>query len=118
MKRILIIDDEPDILEMLSFILEDEGYDVLTANSGNSALTLIKSGEFKPDLAISDIQMSDGDGVKFLKDSKLEFPQLKVILMTGFSNYNKEELVKLGALDIISKPFDLDEILKSLKNLL
>lgn len=75
MHRILLIDDNRDLLELLASAIEDEGHDVRPANSGLFALQILRGG-FKPDLIILDVQMPGMDGPKFLDQLQAEFPKI------------------------------------------
>jgi DNA-binding NtrC family response regulator len=84
-KTILVVDDEPHILAVVSEVLQGDGYDILTANSGSRGLQI--SSEFEGEIALllSDFQMPGGiSGVDLATAMTLERPQLKVLLMSGF----------------------------------
>jgi DNA-binding NtrC family response regulator len=107
--RILIVDDEPAILNALTGILEDEGYDVLAAKSGPEALKLIKAEP--PDLVFLDIWMPEMDGIETLRRA-LEFvPHLQVVMMSGHGSIESAvKAIKLGAYDYIEKPLSLEKV--------
>lgn len=106
---LLIVDDEEGIRKSLEGHFSLDGYRVLTAAGGVEALEIIKKEPI--DFVISDIRMPEGDGVSLLKDVRRHNPDVPVIIMvTGFSEFTKEEAVSLGAMDLLSKPFDLDVI--------
>ena len=107
---LLIIDDEESILKMLKESLEDENYRVKTLIDGNKALDTI--GKILPDLVLLDIFMPNCNGIKLLEKIKKEYPQQKIIMISGFGNISIAiEASKKGALDFIEKPLNLDEIL-------
>lgn len=109
MSRILIVDDEQSMLDFLSLMLKREGYEIITANSGQKAREIIKKE--KVDLIISDIKMPDIDGIELLKIIKEIIPDANVILITAYaSTQTAIQALKLGAYDYISKPFDIDEL--------
>ncbi len=107
---LLIIDDEESILKMLKESLEDENYRVQTLIDGNKALDTI--GKILPDLILLDIFMPNCSGIKLLEKIKKEYPQQKVIMISGFGNISIAiDASKKGAIDFIEKPLNLDEIL-------
>jgi len=113
--RILVVDDESGIRDSLKDYFELEGFDVVTAQSGNEALSLITSSHF--DLVLSDIRMPDGDGRFLLKSiRKLNCSQPVVVLMSGYSDLSLEEAFAEGATDLVPKPFNPAELLKNIKN--
>ena len=109
--RILVVDDDPFFRTILARTLENEGYTVSEAEHGAHAQEILEFCEF--DLVISDVQMPKLDGVDLLKWVKDRFPELPVILMTGFTNLtDAEDAEKLGAKAFITKPFRKEDILK------
>ena len=117
MARILIVDDESGIRDSLKDYFELEGFDVVTAQSGNEALTLISASHF--DLVLSDIRMPNGDGRFLLKSIRqLNFSQPVVVLMSGYSDLSLEEAFAEGAADLIPKPFNPIELLSHVKSYL
>lgn len=120
-KKILIVDDEPDIVETLQFRLEKEGYQVITANDGVEALELAHLE--KPDLITLDIVLPKMDGYQVcraLKESgKEEFSKIPVILITAKVQLVDEKIQAVsGADDFVVKPFDAEDILSKIKNFL
>lgn len=114
---ILLVDDEPDLLEFMQMELEDAGYRVIVAGSGNSAIALL--GLEKVDLIVSDMRMPNGSGLNILdyvKSRSRERPD--VLFITGFSDIAHEELLARGAAGIISKPFVLKDLLETIGHLL
>ena len=82
---ILIVDDEEGIRESLSGILEDEGYDILTADSGEEAVRILR--ETSPDLIFLDIWLTGMDGIKTLQEIKAMKPDVPVIMISGARQY-------------------------------
>ena len=80
-KHILVVDDEPDVREVLMQVLTIKGYRVTAAETGHEALRFAKSD--RPDLLISDLQMEDADGLELIEQVKATYPDLPVILLTG-----------------------------------
>lgn len=110
---ILVIDDEATILTTLKEVLEDESYRVETLSNGNKTIETI--GKLIPDLVLLDIFMPNCNGIKLLEQIKLEFPDQKVMMISGFGNISIAiEAIKKGALDFIEKPLNLDEILSKI----
>ncbi len=108
-KKILLVDEEVDILEPLAFNLETCGYEVVTAESGNNAFELFRKKEF--DAIITDIKMPDGNGIELLKNIKLNKPLCPVVsFITGYSDLTLRQAFHLGASSTFSKPFDFDEL--------
>lgn len=114
---ICIVDDEPAILNTLSSILEDEGYQVTVAKSGIEALKLFRADP--PDLAILDIWMPELDGLETLKQARQQFPHLMVIMMSGHGSVETAvKATKLGAYDYLEKPLDLEKVTILVRNAL
>ena len=109
MHKILIVDDEQGMRELLSMMLRKEGYDVVTASNGDVALTAIQREIF--DLVITDIKMPKLDGISLLRACKELAPDTIVIVITAFGTAETAvDAMKLGAYDYITKPFKNDEI--------
>ena len=107
-ETILIVDDEESICQSLKGILSDEGYDVLTAQSGEECLDLIE--EELPNLVLLDIWLPGLDGIETLKQIKLRYPQMQVIMISGHGTVESAvTTTKLGAFDFIEKPLSLDK---------
>jgi|GEM_PF-1059625 DNA-binding NtrC family response regulator len=111
---ILIIDDEQAIVQNLKEILSEENFSVETLTDGANAIKTI--GILVPDLVILDIFMPHCNGLEILKNIKREFPEQKVIIISGYGNISIAiEAIKNGACDFIEKPFSLEDILKKLE---
>ena len=103
MDKLLLIDDEPDIVRVLSMSLKADGYDVLTAQSGAEGLAAFEKE--KPDIIITDIKMPGMDGIEVLEKIKAIEPNAEVIIITGHGDIdNAIEALKFGASDYINKP--------------
>src|SRR5512145_1726580 len=99
-KTILIVDDEFSVRESLEKVLSKAGYVTLAADSGNEALAVLSKE--KIDLVLSDLKMPDGDGVELLKSIKKNYPDIEVILLTGYGTVeNAVEAMREGAYDFI-----------------
>ena len=114
MKKILIVDDEQDIVESLKFVLEVSGYVCYTAYNGEDGLRLAK--EIMPDLIILDVMMPKINGYKISRllkyDSK--YKNIPILMITARSQ-EEDKLIgeETGADEYITKPFDLDNVLKT-----
>jgi two-component system nitrogen regulation response regulator NtrX len=114
---ILIVDDEPSIVQSLEGLLADEGFDTLRASNGYEALKLIESES--PDMVLLDIWMPGIDGIATLKEIKSGNPFLPVILITGHGNIETAvKAIKLGAYDLIEKPLSIDKVIVAINNAL
>jgi len=109
-KRLLIIDDEETLTFSLyqSFILSDNDYEVVTANSGEEAMDKIKQNPF--DLIVTDIFMPGISGFDILRIVKDDYPKTKVVVMTAYgSSEKRDEAMDLGAKFYLEKPFEIKE---------
>jgi DNA-binding NtrC family response regulator len=103
MDRLLLIDDEPNILRVLSMSLKADGYDVISAQSGAEGLAAFENE--KPAIVLTDIKMPGMDGIEVLKKVKDIDPDAEVIIITGHGDIeNAIEALKYGASDFITKP--------------
>ena len=110
MARVLLVDDEPSILSVLSTLLKAEGYNVVAALGGEKACDHLKSERF--DLMLSDIRMSPINGMDLLRVAHEEHSAMPVIMLTAYGSVETAiEALKLGAFDYITKPFKVDELL-------
>ena len=114
---ILIVDDEPSIVQSLKGLLSDEGFEVMTAPNGYEALKTIERES--PDLVLLDIWMPGIDGIETLKEIKSNNPFIQVIVITGHGNVETAvKATKLGAFDLIEKPLSIDKIIVGINNAL
>jgi len=117
MPSILIVDDEPSILQSLSGLLGDEGFDVVTASNGYEALKAVDSES--PDLVMLDIWMPGIDGIETLKEIKKANQHLPVIIVTGHGTIETAvKATKLGAFDFIEKPLSFEKVVVGINNAL
>ena len=105
--KVLIVDDEPEVRQVLQEFLSGRGYDVLVAESGSEALSVL--GVDQPDLVLLDVTMPGMDGVETLRRI-VALPQpVPVIMVTANADIaTTSKLLAMGAVDYIPKPFDLD----------
>jgi len=116
-RTILVVDDEESIIQSLNGILTDEGFEVISANSGVAAIEKIE--KVMPDLVLLDIWMPDMDGIHTLIKIKEALPHLQVIMMSGHGTIETAvKATKLGAYDFIEKPLSLEKVLLSINNAL
>jgi CheY-like chemotaxis protein len=118
--RILIIDDEAQIRSMLKLMLERDGYEVAEAPDGIEGIRIYRQNP--ADLIITDLIMPNKDGIGVIIDLKKEFPNVKIIAMSG-GGLNKPEgylkgAKKLGAACTLTKPIDRGEMLRAIKDVL
>ncbi len=110
METILIVDDEKNYLTILSALLEDEGFEVLTAPGGSKALEVHKSSDL--DLILTDMKMPKMDGIELLENIKENDPDLPVIMMTAHGTVDKAvEAMQKGAYTYVLKPFDNERLI-------
>jgi DNA-binding NtrC family response regulator len=114
--KILVVDDEVDLVDILKEFLSLDGFEVLTAHDGVQALDLIVNGDIQ--LVISDIRMPKMDGLELLKNVKKVKPEILFILLSGYSDYSEEEILKKGASRLFAKPIDFEIVSQAAKKLL
>jgi DNA-binding NtrC family response regulator len=108
-KPILIVDDEPIVRESLKDWLEDAGYKVVTAETGEQALELISEKDFS--VVILDIRLPGRTGIAVLKEVKDKKPDIKAIIITAYPTSDlTSEALKLGAIDYLVKPIAPDDL--------
>jgi CheY-like chemotaxis protein len=107
-KRILVVDDDPAILEVVTIVLESEGYTVLD-DSGNEVDQ--KVAAFQPDAVLLDIWMTGEDGCEIAKRLKHVQPSLPIILMSAHSSA-ATAVAEAGANAFLEKPFEVDELVR------
>ncbi len=116
-RRVLIVEDDEVFLRPLRRALELEGFDVLTASSGEEALDLLKREDVE--LALTDQRLPGMDGVQVVRQLKAEHPEIGVVMMTAYGTIGAAvEATRLGAEDYLVKPFEPDEILLVLRRAL
>ena len=117
MSRILVVDDETSMRQLLEITLRKEGRRVTMAESGQKAVEAFSKAAY--DLVISDIKMPDMSGVEVLRVVKQSAPETPVIMITAYSSAETAvEALRLGAYDYIAKPFEIDELKVTIKNAL
>lgn len=112
--HILVVDDEPDIRELIQDILVDEGYNVATASNGEEARTAFSSQN--PSLTLLDIWMPDIDGISLLKEFKKSNVNANIVMMSGHGTIETAvEATRLGASDFIEKPLSMAKLLRGIE---
>jgi len=115
--RVLVVDDEQSMRELLGIMLKQVGYDVTLADGGEAAVDALKNDAF--DLVITDLRMRKVDGLAVLRAAKEHSPRTVVLVVTAFaSTETAVEAMKLGAYDYVTKPFKLDELRLTIANAL
>lgn len=129
MTRVIVIDDEEDIRIVLKEVLTRAGFDVEVASNGEDGLDMLR--EKNADLVIADIIMPGKDGVATVYDIRMEFPNIKIIVISGGGNVSPSEYepaaiktsaylasaTEVGADMTLTKPFDRKEIVNAVKQL-
>lgn len=113
-EKVLLVDDEPDFLEVMAERMEARGMNVVTATSADEALKRLAAETF--DAVVLDFMMPGMDGMETLKKLKDDKPELHIILLTGYATVEKGvEAMKLGAMDFMEKPADIDKLTAKIK---
>jgi DNA-binding NtrC family response regulator len=113
-EKVLLIDDEVEFLEALSERMEIRGMDVSTAENAKAAVSAINSGDY--DAIVLDLQMPDMNGIDMLKVIRKTNPDMQVILLTGQATLEAGiQAMKLGAMDFMEKPADIDALTDKIK---
>src|SRR5512135_3352636 len=108
--QVMIVDDEEGIRETLSGIFEDEGYESITASSGEEAVK--KAKENTPDIVLLDVWLTGMDGIQALQELKASHPDIPVILISGHANIDIAiRATKMGAYDLLEKPLSIEKVL-------
>jgi two-component system chemotaxis response regulator CheY len=120
MATILIMDDDPQVCDLLKQVLEEEGYAVTTAENGQEGIKLYRA--HPADLIILDILMPEKEGLETILELRREFPQIKIIAMSGGSERAKLNLLdlakRLGAQYTVRKPFQLENFMSIVRQAL
>jgi two-component system, NtrC family, response regulator GlrR len=115
--RVILVDDDPGLLRLLTLRLKSEGYDVAASESAGQALTAVP--RFQPDVVVTDLRMADVDGIGLLRELQRRYPALPVILMTAHGTIpDAVEATKSGAFAFLTKPVDKDQLLEQLRKAL
>ncbi len=116
-KKVLVVDDEPDTLELVKLVLESGGFEAILANNGKEAMAQIAI--VRPDLVLLDIMMPDMDGWDVFRKMKERDPDIPIAILTAKAQ-NIDKLLGLHVLkadDYITKPFGKNELISKVKKL-
>jgi len=117
--KILVIDDDEMVRDSLATVLRDRGYDVFTAPDGYRAMAVFASA--RPDMILTDILMPEQEGIETIRRIRLENPEIKIIAMSGGGRIIGVDVLdlakKLGADDVLAKPFDPEHLLRRISEL-
>lgn len=118
MTRILVIDDDANIREIIVEMLTDAGYEVVAAGSGTNGIRLFRQAPF--DLVVTDLIMPDKDGLEVVMELRKDFPGVKIITLSGnpFGRSSLETSRALGAARTLGKPFSEDQLLEAVRDVL
>ncbi len=115
MNRILIVDDDPTLVDFLRLLLESEGYDTYDASDGQTALQQIAN--VNPEVVLLDYMMPNMDGLDVLRNVNRHFASSFVVMLTGKGSEEVAvECMKAGAVDYVLKPFDNERLLSVIRN--
>lgn len=116
-KKILIVDDESGIVQEIKEFLEEEGYEVHTADTAKAGIAKVE--ELKPDVAMIDVKLSDASGNEVLRACKEKSPKTKTIMATGYVDQHvMDEAEAIGRDTFLQKPFNLVRIIEEIERLL
>jgi DNA-binding NtrC family response regulator len=117
MDKILIVDDDKDMRDILSNLISSDGYKAITASNGRKAL--IKTRAHSPDLVLLDVRLPEIDGLKVLEEIKKMDKNIPIIMLTAYEDVKSAvQAMKSGAFDYITKPFDNEEMALNIKRAL
>jgi two-component system, OmpR family, response regulator len=115
--RVLVVDDEPSLAELLASVLRYEGWDIAVAADGSSAVRTAR--EFKPDAVVLDVMLPDFSGLEVLRRLRSELPTVCVLFLTARDAVEDRVAgITAGGDDYVTKPFSLEEVLARLRGLL
>jgi len=118
-KRILVVDDEPDVASLLTLMLKSQGYEVIAAGDGQEALEKARSEN--PDLILLDVMLPRLDGYKVARMLKFDenYSHIPIIMLTAkIQDRDKQTGLEMGANDYVTKPFDTAQLLAKIKDIL
>jgi DNA-binding NtrC family response regulator len=116
-ERILLIDDDPGVSEVIGMLLEREGYAVARAATVKQGIALVEAGEL--DLVVTDLKLPDGTGLDVIAAIRRSRPRLPIIMITSYSSIESAiAALRGGAVDYVIKPFDNDDFLRAVSRAL
>ena len=114
MARVLLIDDERTVLEMMRVILASEGHEVVAFKSGHEALEILASDQ-KFDLLVTDLRMAPLNGLEILRQARVKRPHLRAIVCSAFYSAEIErQAAELGCTSFVKKPFRMNDMLDAI----
>jgi CheY-like chemotaxis protein len=114
---VLLAEDEEQVRKVAKRVLDYAGFDVTVVCNGAEALERIRSAPGEFDVVLSDIVMPEMDGIEFAVRARSEFPELRFVFMTGFSDLSKDMQRSRGLCEaILGKPFDIEELVSTLRH--
>ena len=117
MARIVIIDDDPSILGLMVQVCRQMGHEVVARGSGREGMAAV--GEVRPELLLVDLKIPDMNGLEVIQECRREYPGTAVVMVTGFASVETAvEAMKLGAFDYLTKPFELDDLRRTVERAL
>jgi two-component system OmpR family response regulator len=115
--RVLVVDDEPSLAELLASVLRYEGWEIKTAQDGSSAVRVAR--EFQPDAVVLDIMLPDFDGLEVLRRVRAILPHVCVLFLTARDSVqDRVNGITAGGDDYVTKPFSLEEVIARMRGLL
>ena len=115
-KKILIVDDDKDIVKIVTTMLEGRGWDVTAAYNGREALDMVNAS--RPDIILLDIMMPEMNGIEVLKRIKKMDSGVRIVMITAFGDVESYlDSMELGAYEYINKPFETDELLDMIEKI-
>ncbi len=117
-KKILLIDDEKDLVDVTKRILELHGYEVMAAYGGNEGAQLATT--FNPDVIVSDVRMPEGSGMDLVKAVRGTKPQAPphILMMTGYTDIAEKDFLAAGAAKVLLKPVRANQLMDAISNVL
>ena len=116
-RSILVVDDEPEIRELLTIILESCGHRVVSAQNGFDALKVMADTDVE--VVLTDLLMPERDGLEFITDLRKKYPQVRIVAMSGGGHIGQEAYLRIakgfGAHFLLEKPFDQAHILSAIE---
>lgn len=115
MQRILIVDDDDDVLKVLSDLVQSEGYEAVAERDGRIALQLVESSEHF-DMLITDIRMKPVDGLELIRQAKEKRPETPILVISAYLNAeNMAKIRDLGCTAYLEKPFKIDDVCDAIR---
>ena len=115
--KILVVDDEDIVLESCQAVFELEGFEALLVPSADKALGTMKNNDF--DLLLIDVKMPKKDGMYLMRKIKEQWPDIPIIVMSGYyTTETIQEAIRMGAATFIAKPFEPDELIKIVRQVI